>query len=190
MEILLKELLKLLEDEIEKFRSLLPIFKEEKEAVFASDHNQLNLTLAKKERLLYNIRALEKKRTHVMNKLAESLELSPDELTLKKLARSVKKPYSIRLKNCGLQLLKLTKNISNANMANKGIFAHSLNFVKGALTLLQKCNCSGSGLSSDWKSTGRPSERQSLIKRNIKDSIRAEARLLTPVRDYLIFDIS
>ena len=137
MEILLKELLKLLEDEIEIFRSLLPIFKKEKQAVLASDLNELNKTLAKKEKLLFNMRSLEKRRTHVMNQLSEALELSPDELTLKKLARSVQKPYSTRLKNSGLELLKLTKNISNANNANKGIFAHSLNIVKGALTLLQ-----------------------------------------------------
>jgi len=137
MEILLKELLQLLEDEIKIFRSLLPVFKKEKGAVLTSDLNELNKTLAKKEKLLFNMRSLEKKRTHVMNKLAESLELLPDELTLKTLAQSVKKPYSIRLKNCSIQLLKLTKNIGNANNANKSMFAHSLNFVKGALTLLQ-----------------------------------------------------
>ena len=137
MEILLKELLKLLEDEIEIFRSLLPVFKKEKEAVLGSDLDELNITLAKKEKLLFNMRSLEKERTHVMNKLAESLELSPDELTLKKLARSVKKPYSIHIKNSGLQLIKLTEKISHVNNANRGMFAHSLNFVKGALTLLQ-----------------------------------------------------
>ena len=125
MEILLKELLKLIEDEIEIFRSLLPIFKKEKEAVLASDLNELKRTLAKKEKLLFNMRSLEKKRTHVMNKLAESLELSPDELTLKKLAQSVQKPYSIRLKSCGLQMSKLINSISNANNANRGMFAHS-----------------------------------------------------------------
>jgi len=137
MEILLKKLLKLLEDEIEIFRSLLPVFKKEKKAVLTSDFKELNKALEKKEKLLFKMRSLEKKRTQVMNKLEKSLELSPGELTLKKLAQSVKKPYSIRLKNCSLQLLKLTKKIGKANNANKGMFAHSLNFVKGALTLLQ-----------------------------------------------------
>jgi len=137
MEILLKELLKLLEDEIEIFRSMLPVFKKEKEAVLTSDLNELNKASAEKAKLFFNMCSLEKKRTHVMNKLAESLEVLPDELTLTKLAQSVKEPYSIRLKNCGYQLLKLTKNISNANTGNKGMFAHSLNFVKGALTLLR-----------------------------------------------------
>jgi len=137
MEILLNELLELLEDEIEIFRSLLPVFKKEKEAVLTSDLNELNKASAKKEKLLFNMRSLEKKRTHIMNKLSESLDVLPDELTLTKLAQSVKEPYAIRLKNCGLELLKLTKNISNANTGNKSMFAHSLNFVKGALTLLQ-----------------------------------------------------
>ena len=137
MEILLKELLQLLEREIDIFKSLLPVFKKEKEAVLTSDLNELNKASAEKEKLLFNMRSLEKKRTHVMNKLAESLELLPDELTLTKLAQSVKNPYSIRLENCGLQLLKLTQNISHANTGNKSIFAHSLNFVKSALTLLQ-----------------------------------------------------
>lgn len=137
MEILLKELLELLEDEIEIFQSLLPVFKKEKEAVLASDLNELNKTSAEKEKLLFNMLSLEKKRKHVMNKLSESLRILPDELTLTKLAQSVKEPYSILLKNCGLQLLKLTKSISHANTGNKGMFAHSLNFVKGALALLQ-----------------------------------------------------
>ena len=137
MELLLKELLELLEDEIEIFRSLLPVFKKEKEAILASELNELNKASAQKEKLLFNMRSLEKKRTHVMNKLAETLEVLPDDLTLTKLAQSVKEPYSIRLKNCGSQLLKLTKNISSANTGNKSMFTHSLNFVKGALTLLQ-----------------------------------------------------
>jgi len=137
MEILLNELLELLEDEIEIFRSLLPVFKKEKEAVLTSDLNELNKASAKKEKLLFNMRSFEKKRTHIMNKLAESLDVLPDELTLTKLAQSVREPYSVHLKNCGLQLLKLTQNISNANTGNKSMFAHSLNFVKGALALLQ-----------------------------------------------------
>jgi flagellar biosynthesis/type III secretory pathway chaperone len=121
MELLLKELLELLEDEIEIFRSLLPVFKKEKEAILASELNELNKASAQKEKLLFNMRSLEKKRTHVMNKLAETLEVLPDDLTLTKLAQSVKEPYSIRLKNCGLQLLKLTKNISSANTGNKSM---------------------------------------------------------------------
>lgn len=137
MEILLKELLKLLEDEIDISRSLLPVFKQEKEAFLTSNLNELNKALAAKESLLFNMRSVEKKRTHVMNKLSESLKVLPHELTLTKLAHSVKEPYSIRLKNCGLQLIKLTQNISHANTGNKSMFAHSLNFVKGALTLLQ-----------------------------------------------------
>jgi len=137
MELLLKELLELLEREIDIFKSLLPVFKKEKEAVLTSDLNELNKASAEKEKLLSKMRSLEKKRTHVMNKLAESLEVLPDELTLTKLAQSVKNPYSIRLKNYSLQLLKLTKNISNANTNNKSMFAHSLNFVKSALALLQ-----------------------------------------------------
>jgi flagellar biosynthesis/type III secretory pathway chaperone len=137
MEILLKELLKLLEDEIEIFQFLLPVFKKEEEAVLTLDLIELNKASAEKEKLLYNMRSLEKKRTHVMNKLSKFLEVLPEEITLTKLAQSVQEPYSIRLKNCGLQLLKLTKNISNANTGNKVMFAHSLNFVKGALTLLQ-----------------------------------------------------
>ena len=99
MEILLKELLKLLEDEINMFRSLLPVFKKEKEAALTSNLNELNKASAAKEKLLFNMRSLEKKRTHVMNNLAESLEVLPDELTLKKLAQLVKEPYSIRLRN-------------------------------------------------------------------------------------------
>ncbi len=137
MEILLQALLKLLEDEIEILRSLLPVFKKEKEVVLTSDLDELNITLAKKEKLLFNMRSLEKERIRVMNKLAKSLELSSDELTLKKLARSVKKPYSTRLKNSSLQLVKLIKKISHENNTNRGMFDHSLNFIKGALTLLQ-----------------------------------------------------
>jgi flagellar biosynthesis/type III secretory pathway chaperone len=66
METLLSELLELLEDEIEIFRFLLPVFKKEKKAVLASDLNELNKTLAEKEKLLFNMRSIEKKRTHII----------------------------------------------------------------------------------------------------------------------------
>ena len=137
MEILLKKLIELLEEGIETFGSLLPVFKKEKEAVLTSDLNELKKTLLKKEEMMLNMRSLEKRRTHIMMKLAKQLKLSPDELTLDKLAQSAQNPYSIHLKNCGLKLLKLTKNIKKVNHANRGLLAHSLGFVKNALTLLQ-----------------------------------------------------
>ncbi len=62
MEILLKELLELLEGEIDIFKSLLPVFKKEKKAVLASDLNKLNKTLSEKEKLLFIMRSMEKKR--------------------------------------------------------------------------------------------------------------------------------
>ncbi len=136
MDSLLKKLLGLLEEETDLYRSLLSILQKEKKAVVASQLEELNEAGKEKESLILKIRILEEQRLRVQGRLADSLRYDPQDLTLTKLSQLVGEPYSIRLKICYSNLLTLIPSIREINHSNKSLLTHSLELVRGSLTLL------------------------------------------------------
>jgi flagellar biosynthesis/type III secretory pathway chaperone len=136
MDSLVNKLLGLLEEETELYRSLLSILQKEKKAVVASQLDELNEAGKEKESLILKIRILEEQRLRVQRRLADSFRYDPQELTLTKLSQLVGEPYSIRLKICYSNLLTLIPSIREINHSNKSLLTHSLELVRGSLTLL------------------------------------------------------
>jgi flagellar biosynthesis/type III secretory pathway chaperone len=136
MDSLLNKLLGLLEEETDLYRSLLSILQKEKKAVVATRIEELNEVSKEKESLLLKIRILEEQRLRVQGRLADSLGYKPQDLTLTKLSQLVEEPHSIRLKICYSNLLTLIPSIREINHSNKSLLTHSLELVRGSLTLL------------------------------------------------------
>ena len=136
MDSLLKKLLGLLEEETCLYRTLLSILQKEKTAVVASQLEELNEAGKEKESLILKIRILEEQRLRVQGRLADSLGYEPQDLTLTKLSLLVGEPNSTRLKICYSNLLTLIPSIREVNQSNKSLLTHSLELVRGSLTLL------------------------------------------------------
>jgi flagellar biosynthesis/type III secretory pathway chaperone len=136
MDSLVKKLLGLLEEETDLYRSLLSILQKEKKAVVAARIEELNDAGKEKESLLLKIRILEEQRLRVQGRLADSLGYKPQDLTLTKLSQLVEEPHSGRLKICYSNLMTLIPSIREINHSNKSLLTHSLELVRGSLTLL------------------------------------------------------
>lgn len=136
MEELLDKFLGLLTGETELYRSLLRVLQEEKKALVDSALKGLHETGREKESLILKIRILEEERVKLLNKIAASLGCPSSQLTLKELAQRVKEPFATRLTTCASTLLALLQSIQELNHTNKALLLHSLELVRGSMTLL------------------------------------------------------
>ncbi len=133
---LMENFLGALEVETELYRSLLSVVLREKEALLNSQLEDLNEASKEKENLLLKIRILEEQRMHMSDKLADFFGCPSQDLTLKRLSQLVEEPYSKRLEACRSELLTLIKDMQETNLANKTMIAHSLDLIKGSISLL------------------------------------------------------
>ena len=136
MELLLNELLGLLGGEIGLYDSMLLALQKEKRAVVESNLDELMETNREKESLFLKIRILEEQRLTVIEKLAEDLGQSAQNLTLTKLSQLVEEPQSTQLADCHSRFLSLAQSIQEVNLSNKALLNHSLDLVRSSLTLL------------------------------------------------------
>jgi hypothetical protein len=135
MDLLLTKFLGLLEGETDLYRSLLSILRQEKKAVVLSNLKELNESSKEKENVILKIRILEEQRSQLSAKIADALGYSGQMLTLHKIADMVEKPYSTRLRYNQSVLSMLVQSLQEVNNTNKTLILHSLELVRGSLTL-------------------------------------------------------
>ena len=138
MDVLMNKLTRLLEGEIELLESLLMTLQDEKGAVLDSNMDTLNRATKEKENLILKIRILEEQRMHVMERIADALQKPVRSLTLAKLSQLVEIGYSERLDRCRSSIRALTQSIDDLNNTNRGLIHHSLDLVRGSLSLFAK----------------------------------------------------
>ena len=136
MKMLLNNLLIRLKGKIGIYASMLLAKKKKKKAIVDSNHNELIETSREKENLFLKIRILEEQRLSVLEKLAQGLGQTSQDLTLSKLSQLVQEPQSTQLVDCHSTFLSLAQSIQEINLSNKELLTHSLDLVKGSLSLL------------------------------------------------------
>lgn len=142
MELLLDSFLGLLEEGTVSYSALLSVLQKEKKAIVSLSFKESNEASKEKENILLKIRILEEQRLKIQEKLADSLGYPPQDLTMTKLSKMIPEPYSKRLKVCCSNLSALLQSILDVNSSNKVLIMHSLELVRGSLTLLSNLVCS------------------------------------------------
>ena len=137
MDLILKKLLDLLEEEISLCSKLISMLQKGKEAVVYSSLDDLNSISKGKETFILRIKNLENQRKHIIEKVAETLALPPQSLTLSKLSDMVEEPYSLNLKKSGSNLLALSQTIQEINQSSKPVLLHSLKLVRSSMSMLE-----------------------------------------------------
>lgn len=136
MDLLLDKLLRILEEQVAIFKTLLTILKEEESAIVLSDFKMLNEILKKKEDEVLKHRFLEVKREKIIQKITPYMGVSASDLTLSNLAKRIDEPYARQLRECCDELEKLMQAIHTINRKNKTLVERSLQLVKDSLSLL------------------------------------------------------
>ena len=136
MNALLDNLLELLKEETEIFKSIFNILEEETAALMTSDLNQLNEVLKKKENEVLKIRLLEAQREKIVQNIAVQTGCSAKGLTLSKLAGMVSHSYSEAIFKISEKLEQFSHSIRLLNQKNKKLVEQSLGLVRDSLSML------------------------------------------------------
>jgi len=160
MDATLEQLIALLNQECELYRSLLGLIDQEKEAAARSDVDALNETGAEKELILMEIQNQESKRSGLLTELAPKLGLPPEDLTLNRISQLADEPLAGDLRGISQEFWSVLSGVQSANQRNKQIFEHSLELLRGSFNRLHELMSPNtvyyrSGNIQSYKSTGK-----------------------------------
>jgi hypothetical protein len=136
MENKLKELIAILENQAELYRSLLVNLMNEKKAVVSAKLEAVNQARTQKEAILSLIHAGDEKRNDVMKKISGHLGCPFQDLTLTQLAQRVGVPFSLTLIQCAADIYSMVQDIQHENEMNKSLITHSLKLIRSSISLI------------------------------------------------------
>ena len=134
----LEQLISLLKQETEIYRSMLDVVDREKDAAVQSDLDALQQTAIDKENLIAEIHQKETLRRQSVLDLAVALGISDQDLTLTQIAQVVGEPFAGELRQVNDNFSSVLKKLQTANERNKLIVEHSLALLRGSFQLLNE----------------------------------------------------
>ena len=138
MNVILDQLLRVLSNETELYRSMLKVIGKEEDAVIRSALDPLNEAGIEKENILKELRSVEKQRSLLVREVSEALGCPYQDLTLSKISKMVDEPYASRLKKVSSDLSTLLVTLKDANQRNQRLVEHSLELLRGSFNLLSE----------------------------------------------------
>jgi flagellar biosynthesis/type III secretory pathway chaperone len=133
---ILDQLLRVLNQETELYRTMLTVIDKEEAAVIRSALNPLNEAGMEKENILKKLRTVEEQRCLLVRKLSEVLGYPYRDLTLSKISQVVDEPFAGRLMQVSTDLSMLLDRLRSANRRNHRLITHSLELLRGSFNLL------------------------------------------------------
>ena len=134
---LLDNLLSLLREEVDLYRSLLLIIEKESETIIKPRVDLLNEVNIEKECLVLRVRRTEERVVGILDRIARTMGVSASSLTLKFLSQSVEESYASQLRICRHRLIELVERIRTANEKNHQVITHSLGLIKESMSVLK-----------------------------------------------------
>ncbi len=155
----LEQLIRLLDQETELYRSMLDVVDREKEAALRSDVDALQATAMEKEHLISELQQMETLRRQLVADLAVELGIPDQEVTLTAITQAADEPYAGRLNRINKNFSNIIKSLQMANECNRQLVEHSLALLRGSFNQLNDLVAPGtvyyrSGNIQSSKSTG------------------------------------
>jgi len=135
---ILTQLIGLLRQETDLYRSMQVVIEREKEIAVRSDLDALHETAIEKERILLELHRAEARRRKMVADLAERLGHPLPGLTLSRIAQLVDEPFAGSLRQVSKDFSAVLGQVQLANRHNKEIFEHSLELLRGSFNLLNE----------------------------------------------------
>lgn len=145
---LIEELVMVLKQEEEIYKSLLPVVEQKTQIIIRNDLTALQKITEQEQFAVERINALEHKRDEVIVNMGIVLSRDPRTLTLKKLIglldRQPKEQKELTLLHDSLTMI--LKKLSDANLRNQSLIEQSLEMIEFNMNLIQSTRMSpGSG---------------------------------------------
>ena len=138
MDLMIQQLLGVIEEEKEVYRSMLTLIEKESKAAVRSDVIALTTAGEEKEHILAKLGLIDDQRRRVVNEIADALGYVPGDLTITKLSQLIGEPFAGRLSQVGAELLTVLNTVKAANRRNKLLFEHSRELLRGSFNILSE----------------------------------------------------
>ena len=138
MDLMIQQLLSVIEEESEVYRSMLTVIDKESKAAVRSDIIALTTAGEEKENILVKIGLIEDQRKRVVDEMAEALGYPPGDFTITKISQLMEEPFAGQLKKAGAELLTVLNSVKAANSKNKLLFEHSRELLRGSFNILSE----------------------------------------------------
>jgi len=135
---MMAQLIGLLKEETDLYRSMQVVIDREKEAAVQSDLNALNKTIIEKEKILGEIQQKEAQRRLVVAGLSDKLGYGAQELTLTAISQLVEEPLAKSLKLVSRDFSSVLCRLQADNQRNQQIIAHSRDLIRDSFNLLNE----------------------------------------------------
>ncbi len=134
----INQLLRVLEQESELYRSILTVIDKECNAAVRSELNALIKAGEEKDSILVKLRLVEEQRIRLVIEMAKALGYPPRDFTISMISQLVGEPFAGWLCQAGTDLKTVLNAVKNANHRNKQLFDHSLDLLRGSFNLLSE----------------------------------------------------
>ena len=142
LDLMIHQLLGVIEEESEFYRSMLTVIDKESNAAVRSDLEALTTAGEEKDNILIKLGQIDAQRRRLVKKMAEALGYLAGDVTITKISRLVGEPFAGQLRQAGADLLTVLNTVKAANRKNKLLFEHSRELLRGSFSLLSKLTCS------------------------------------------------
>jgi flagellar biosynthesis/type III secretory pathway chaperone len=138
MDLMIQQLLGVIEEESDIYRSMLTVIDKESKAAIRSDVIALTAAGEEKENILVKLGLIENQRRRVVNEMADALGYPPGDFTITKISQLMGEPFAGRLNKAGDELLTVLNTVKAANCRNKLLFEHSRELLRGSFNILSE----------------------------------------------------
>ena len=143
MDLIIEQLLGVIEEESEIYRSMLTVIEKESSATVRSDLVVLTTAREEKEDILVKLELIEEQRRRMVHEIAGALGYPPEDFTITKISQLMGEPFGGRLSQAGAELLTVLNTVKAANHRNKLLFEHSRELLRGSFNILSELTRSG-----------------------------------------------
>jgi flagellar biosynthesis/type III secretory pathway chaperone len=137
MQDLAASLIRILQRELDLYRKLLKVLKDERQALAEPRQGRLMQSLAIKENLITEQQRMEAERQEICLGIAGWLGLPAEGLTLKQIANTIAPPEDRQLSALRERLLDMVHQVKRANSTQRSMLEHRLALSQSSLTLLK-----------------------------------------------------
>ena len=138
MDPMIEQLLGVIEEEKDIYRSMLMLIDQESKAAVRSDLIALTTAGEEKGNILAKLALIEDQRKRVVNEIADALGCTPGDLTITKISQLMGEHLAGRLSQAGAKLLMVLKTVKVANRKNKLLFEHSRELLRDSFNILSE----------------------------------------------------
>ena len=135
---MIQQLLGVIEEEKDIYRSMLMLIDQESKAAVRSDLIALTTAGEEKGNILAKLALIEDQRKRVVNEIADALGYTPGDLTITKISQLIGEPFAGRLSQAGAELLTVLNTVKAANRRNKLLFEHSRELLRDSFNILSE----------------------------------------------------